>query len=100
MRDIACPIENPEATATTFNFLCALDCAKQGSPLIILSKQGVIYIPISNEMPDKSQRQRLMPHLGKWVRVTGHVYMRGGTHAIAIESIEEVKGVHINSNAQ
>lgn len=100
VRDIACPIQNTEATATHFNLQCALECAKQGSPLIILSKQGVIYLPISNQMPDKSQRQRLMPFLGKWVKVTGHVYTRGGTHAVAIESIQEVKGVPLNSNAQ
>ena len=100
VRDIACPIQNAEATATNFNLQCALDCARQGSPLIILSKQGTIYIPISNEMPDKSQTQRLMPFLGKWVRVTGHVYTRGGAHAIAIDTIEEVKGVRLNSNAQ
>lgn len=100
VRDIACPIQNAEATATNFNLQCALDCARQGSPLIILSKQGVMYIPISNEMPDKSQSQRLLPYLGKWVRVTGHIYTRRGTHAVAIENIEEVKGVHLNSNAQ
>lgn len=100
VRDIACPIQNEEATATHFNLQCALDCAKQGSPLIILSKQGVIYIPISNEMPDKSQRERLMPFLGKWVKVTGHAYTRGGTHVVAIESIHELKGVRLNSKAQ
>lgn len=100
VRDIACPIQNAEATATNFNLQCALACAKQGSPLIILSKQGAIYIPISNGMPDKNQRERLMPFLGRWVRVTGHIYTRAGTHAIAIDSIQEVKGVHLNSNAQ
>lgn len=100
VRDIACPIQNGAATATNFNLQCALACAKQGSPLIILSKQGVIYIPISNDMPDKDQRERLMPFLGKWVKVTGDVYTRGGTHAVTIESIHEMKGVRLNSNAQ
>jgi hypothetical protein len=34
------------------------------------TKEGVLYTPISAGMPDKDQRQRLMPFLGKCVRVT------------------------------
>jgi hypothetical protein len=100
VRDIACPIQNTMATATTFNLQCAVECARQGSPLIILTRSGIIYVPISTEMPDRDQRQRLMPFLGKFVKVTGKVYQRAGTHAIAIETIDEMKEVHLNSNAQ
>lgn len=42
VRDISCPIQNKEATATKFNLECAVQCAKAGSPLIILTKDGVI----------------------------------------------------------
>jgi hypothetical protein len=87
VRDISCPIQNEQATATRFNMECALQCAKNGSPLIILSKDGVIYIPVSDSMPDKDQRQRLMPFPGKYVKVTGQVFERAGTHAIAIKQI-------------
>jgi hypothetical protein len=100
VRDIACPIENKEATATRFNLQCALQCARQGSPLIILTKTGLMYIPISTDMPDKDQREQLMPFIGRFVRVTGKVYERAGTRAIAIEDIREMKGVHLDSNAQ
>ena len=31
VRDIACPIQNTAATATTFNVHCALECARQGA---------------------------------------------------------------------
>ena len=41
VRDIACPIQNKEATATTFNLSCAIQCARRGSPLIILTKEAV-----------------------------------------------------------
>ena len=81
VRDISCPIQNKEATATKFNLECAVECAKAGSPLIVLTKDGVIYTPISDTMPDKDQRQRLMPFLGKYVQVTGTVFEREGTHA-------------------
>ena len=99
VRDISCPIQNSEATATRFNLQCALDCAKNGSPLIILTKNGTIYTPISDSMPDKDQRQRLMPLVGKDVKVMGPVYERAGTHAIAIKQITEMKGVHLVTDA-
>ncbi len=100
VRDISCPIQNEQATATRFNMDCAVQCAKNGSPLIILSKDGVIYIPISDSMPDKDQRQRLMPFLGKYVKATGQVFERSGTHAIAIKQITEMKNVPLVTNAQ
>jgi len=100
VRDISCPIQNRKAIATSFNMKCALDCAREGSPLIILSKDGIIYTPISDSMPDKDQRQRLLPFVGKYVKVSGTLYERGGTHAIAIDQIIEMKDVHLVTDAQ
>jgi hypothetical protein len=100
VRDISCPIQNKEATATKFNLECAVECAKAGSPLIVLTKDGVIYTPISDTMPDKDQRQRLMPFLGKYVQVTGTVFEREGTHAIAVQNIKEMKELHLITNAK
>ena len=79
VRDISCPLQNKAATAVKFNLQCARQCIKQGSPIIILSKDGEIYIPISDSMPDKSQRERLLPFIGKYVRATGHVFEIGFT---------------------
>jgi len=100
VRDIACPIQNKAATATVFNLKCAQECARLGSPLIVLTNDGVLYTPISASMPDKDQRQRLMPFLGKYVRVTGQVFERTGTHAIVIKEIHELKNVHLITNAE
>jgi hypothetical protein len=100
VRDISCPIQNEKASATNFNLQCAVQCAQKGSPLIILSKEGVIYIPISTSMPDVDQRKRLLPFVGKYVKVTGDVFERSGTHAIAVHSITEMKNVHLTTNAQ
>jgi hypothetical protein len=100
VRDISCPIQNKQATATTFNMKCALECARQGSPLIILTKDGSIYVPISDSMPDSDQRPRLMPFVGKYVKATGKVYERNGTRAIAISQITEMKDVHLITNAE
>jgi hypothetical protein len=100
VRDIACPIQNKEATAMAFNLKCALECARQGSPLIILTKDGDIYIPISDSMPDQDQRARLMPFVGKYVKATGKTYERNGTRAIVIAQITEMKDVHPVTDAQ
>jgi hypothetical protein len=100
VRDVACPIQNKEATATKFNLKCARDCARLGSPLIILTQDGTLYTPISESMPDHDQRQRLLPFLGKYVRVTGEVYERSGTRAIAIKDIQELKSVHLITDAE
>jgi hypothetical protein len=93
VRDVSCPIQNHKSTSTDFNLECAMACAKNGSPLIILTKNGDIYFPISDEMPDSSQREKLMPFIGKYVRVDGTVFARNGTRAIVIKDIKELKDV-------
>ena len=64
---------------------------RAGSPLVILTKTEQVYHPISAEMPDVDVRQKMLPFVGKLVKVTGHVYSRGGADAISVEKIEEVK---------
>jgi len=100
VRDVACPVQNTKATATEFNLQCALDCAHRGAPLAILTRDGDLYLPISGSMPDVDQRDKLMPFVGKFVRVTGTVYERKGTHAIAIADIKELPEVHLKTDAQ
>jgi hypothetical protein len=100
VRDIACPIQNLEASATHLNMKCLRECAKNGSPLVILTKEGDLYLPISDKMPDTDQRQTLMPFLGKYVRASGTSYERNGTHAIVISEIKELKDVRLNVEGQ
>lgn len=97
VRDVACPIQNHQSTSTDFDLDCALACAKAGSPLIILTKEGDIYFPMSDQMPDPSQREKMMPFVGKQVRVTGTVYRRNGTRAIVIKEMTELKGVKVTT---
>ena len=74
VRDLACPVQNPAGTATNFDLKCTLDCVRHGSPIIILTKDGLIYFPISAYMPDSSQRGKMMPFVGKYVQATGPVF--------------------------
>ena len=67
---------------------CALDCAKKGSPLVILQSDGTIYWPIAGSMPAEGQNSRLIPFAGKRVNAVGKVYTKAGSKAIVIESIK------------
>ena len=70
---------------------CVQDCVKGGSPLVILTKDDRLSFSISAKMPDADQRQVLMPFVGKYVRASGIVFERTGTHAIVIAEIKEMK---------
>ncbi len=66
---------------------CALNCAKAGSPLVILADDGTVYLPISSDMPATGQNERLMKYAGGRVTIRGRVFERGGSHAVVIEEI-------------
>ena len=95
VRDVACPIQNLDNHATSMGSKCVRDCVKGGSPLVILTQDGRLYFPISAKMPDTDQRQQLMPFVGKYVRASGIVFERTGTHAIVITEIKEMKEVRV-----
>jgi hypothetical protein len=66
---------------------CAKECAKNGSPLVILRDDGTIFLPIDAKTPSASQNPKLMPYAGERVTVTGKDYVRNGSHALVIEKI-------------
>jgi len=68
---------------------------KGGSRLVILTQDGRLYFPISAKMPDADQRQERVPFVGKYVRASGIVFERTGTHAIVITEVKEMKEVRL-----
>ena len=100
VRDIACPIQNLDGNATHLSVKCVLGCVRGGSPLVILTKDGDLYLPISDKMPDYDQRQKLMPFVGKYVQANGIVFERNGTRAIVITEIKEMKDVHLTLDGE
>lgn len=70
---------------------CVEACVRGGSPLVVLTRDEHVYHPISSEMPDVDVRQKLLPFVGKLVRVTGQIYSRGGSTSISVDQIEESK---------
>jgi len=85
IRDIACMMKYNGALKPTND--CATMCARAGSPLVVVTKIGAIYIPISGSIPDTSEREKLMPFVGRYVQVAGDVFQRSGIKAIVIERI-------------
>jgi hypothetical protein len=69
---------------------CLEKCVRGGSPLVILSEDGLLYLPISSETPDKSVRSQLLPYAGKYIKASGKLFERGGLHSISIEKIEPI----------
>ena len=70
---------------------CAVACAKEGSQLVILTKEGAIYWPIDSATPAKGQNAKLLEFAGNRVKATGKLYERGGSHALVIETIAAEK---------
>src|SRR5256885_7404127 len=66
---------------------CAVACAKGGSQLVILTKEGAIYWPIDSATPAKGQNAKLLEFAGNRVKAAGKLYERGGSHALVIETI-------------
>jgi len=90
VRDSGCVHRFHEVTKPLPNG-CVEACVRGGSPLVILTKDEKVYHPISKDMPDVDVRQKLLPFTGKLVKITGHVYSRGGSDAISVEQIEEAQ---------
>jgi hypothetical protein len=86
VRDMACLMKFSEALKPTND--CALMCARAGSPLVIVTTKGVIYVPISAEIPDTSQRENLMPFVGSYVEIK-EMFQRSGIKTIVIAEIKK-----------
>lgn len=100
VRDMACPIQNLDGNATSLSLKCARACVRAGSPIAILTRDGNLYQPISDKMPDYTQMKKLMPFVGKYVQVNGIAFERNGTHAIVIAEIKEMKEVHVTNDEE
>ena len=87
VRDLACLMKFNEALKPTND--CAAMCARAGSPLVIVTKKGIIYVSISEAIPDTSQREKLMPLVGSYVEIKGEMFQRSGIKAIVIEQIKK-----------
>jgi hypothetical protein len=70
LRDSGCVHRFPEFVKPAPNG-CVESCVRAGSPLVLLTKDSQIYHPISAEIPDADVRGKMLPFVGKLVKITG-----------------------------
>ena len=69
---------------------CAKYCAGLGIPMGILeAKTGEIYMVFPKGHSDPNEK--IMPYIGKQVKVEGTVHEKGGVKGVTIKEISEVK---------
>src|SRR2546429_9870129 len=73
-----------------FSKECAAACAKAGAPLVILTDDGTIYLPIVDTTPSSEQNGKLLPFAGQKVAASGKDFQRVGSIALVIEKIVRV----------
>src|SRR5689334_8789003 len=101
IRDAACLFRNPAGSApsTPETLDCAQKCVKGGSPLVVLTPDGNLYFVISETIPDVSQQERLFSYVGKFVKVSGRLFERAGSHGIAIQNLQVIEASKSRSPA-
>ena len=99
VRDVACPIQNLDGNATSMSLKCVTDCLKGGPPIAILTKDGDLYLPISDKMPDSSEDGEMMPFVGKYVGRRG-LRLNGKERGDLISQILELKDVKVKDEGE
>ncbi len=67
---------------------CAEACAKNGSPLGILTKEGKLYVSVLPDDHSTGPNAKLMDHIAHQVKATGIVRTKGGVNGIMITNVE------------
>ncbi len=68
--------------------MCAEVCAKAGVPLVFLTDDGQLVLPVSSAMPSSGFNERLVEHAEQDVEVTGKLVTKAGSRAIVVDKIE------------
>jgi len=69
---------------------CAIDCAKKGLPLGLLTQDGTIYQIMGKGHDDlKSVNEKLLSYIEYDVIAQGETFEKGGVHALVIEKIKK-----------
>lgn len=90
MIDMACYFKHDSKGAE--HKQCALDCAKKGLPMAILSDDGKIYQIMGTGHDDpKTVNTALLEYVEEKVIVVGHVYEKNGANVIVISKIKKAQ---------
>lgn len=67
---------------------CAINCAKAGRPMALLTAEGKVYELAGGLTADKNAK--IVPHVGHTVEVTGDVMDHGGKMMITADSLKMI----------
>lgn len=67
---------------------CALECAKEGKPMALLTAEGEVYELTGGLAADKNAK--IIPHVAHVVEVTGDVTEKDGKMTIAADSLKMI----------
>ena len=86
--DVSCYLAHGESGKGDGHKGCGEACAKNGGPLGILTKDGMLYVSVLPDDHKTGPNAILMDHVAHTVMATGIVRTKGGTNGIMITKVE------------
>lgn len=86
--DVSCYLAHGAKGMGESHKSCAEACAKNGSPLGILTKEGKLYVSVLPDDHSTGPNAKLVDHIAHSVKATGIVRSKGGVNAIMITKVE------------
>jgi hypothetical protein len=90
--DISCYLAHGEKGMGMDHKACGEACAKNGSPLGILTKDGKLYVSVLPDDHSTGPNAKLIDHVADQVTATGIVRSKGGVNGLMITKVEMAKG--------
>jgi hypothetical protein len=94
--DVSCYLRHGEKGMGDEHKGCAEACAKAGTPLGILTKDGKLYVSVLPDDHSAGPNAILMEHVAHQVEATGIVRTKGGVRGIMISKVEAAKAAEGN----
>ncbi len=89
--DVSCYLRHGDKGIGDSHAACAAACAKAGSPLGILTKDGKLYVSVLPDDHSTGPNAMLMEHVAHQVEATGIVRTKGGIRGIMLSKVEMAK---------
>ncbi len=89
--DVSCYLRHGETGMGDSHKGCAEACAKAGTPLGILTKDGKLYVSVLPDDHSAGPNAILLEHVAHQVEATGIIRTKGGVRGIMISKVEAAK---------
>ena len=86
--DVSCFLAHGDGGRGESHMSCGQACAKNGGPLGMLTKDGMLYVSVLPDDHKNGPNALLIDHVSHTVVATGVVRSKGGTNGIMISKVE------------